>query len=312
MRIGILTLHSALNYGAVLQTFASVRFLQSLGHEVWVVDYRNAYVSKCYHAFSWDSALFGEEGLMYLLKYPLRAFARLRRQLVFKRFVHRRLPLCPLSGAGELDLLLVGGDQVWNTQITGGKDPVYFGELFPSVRKAAWAASTGKTMPTRDEIQLLTKNFAAISVREESLAAVLPRSVVLPDPTLLLSPKEWKKIVHPVQGRYLLAYPMAFREEVVEVAQQKARELGLPLLVVSSALKSDASWIHAASPEDFLSLVCGAGYVVTSSFHGAVFSLLFERPHTFIYHDDPRFDTLLSTDRSRAAERAAAFLGDVM
>ena len=311
MKTGILTFHNAPNYGAVLQAFASVRLLQSMGHEAFVLDYRNGAVSSSGSPYYWDRGRFKKEGLRYLLKYPLLVTARLKRTRAFNRFIRQRLPLCPCSEASGLDLLLVGSDQVWNKQITGGRDPFYFGERFPQVRKVAWAASAGKTVPDKDDIELISRNFAAVSVRECSLSEQIPGNTLLSDPTLMLSAVQWRELVHHVGGKYLLAYPMLFEEEVMATARSKARELNLELKVLSPSVRLGSASIQAASPEDFLSLIDSASYVVTSSFHGAVFSLLFERPHTFVYHDDPRFDTLLSADIPGMAARAKEFLAGV-
>lgn len=308
MRIGILTYHYAPNYGAVLQTYASVRLLQALGHEVYVVDYRNAAVARRSGPFFLDHERLRKEGQKYLLKYPAAAFIKLQRSLALKRFISNRLPLCTYAEASGLDLLLAGSDQIWNKQITGGRDAVYYGESFPGVPKAAWAASAGKTLPDKEDIDLILKNFRAISVREQSIADLLPGSTILPDPTLMLGAEEWKALAHPIKGRYLLAYPMLYEEEVMTEARRKAKELGLELKVLLPQVKLGAAGIQTASPEEFLSLINSAEYVVTSSFHGAAFSLLFERPHTFVHHDDPRFDNLLCGDAQELQQTIRQFL----
>ena len=312
MKIGILTFHSALNYGAVLQTYASVRFLQSLGHEAYVVDYKNPAVARAFRPFKWDADRWKKEGLKYLVKFPLRALAKCRRSRAFSRFVRQRLPLCPYEKAESLDLLLVGSDQVWSKRHTGGQDPVYWGNAFPGIPKVAWAASSGKSLPGPGDIQALVHRFTAISVRETQLAELIPQSVLLPDPTLLLPPEEWGKLVRPVRGRYVLAYPMAHEHKVLEKARRKAQDMGIGLKVIAPYVKLGSGWIQDGSPEDFLSLIHSAEYVVTSSFHGAVFSLLFDRPHSFVFHEDPRFETLLNTDWTSASDKAKVFLDSAL
>ena len=126
MRIGILTLHYAHNYGAMLQTYASVRLLSSLGHEVEVIDYRNPVVSGSYRPWRFDRGRLGSEGIPYLLKYVPESISRSVRSRGFNRFL-RRLPLTPSFGG--FDAVLVGSDQVWNPRWTGGPDPVYHGDF---------------------------------------------------------------------------------------------------------------------------------------------------------------------------------------
>lgn len=310
MKIGILTFHFALNYGAVLQTYASVRFLRSMGHEAFVIDYQNADIKKDYIPARWDKARAGQEGFRYRIKFPALVLRRFGRYLAFKRFRKRFLPVIPFPRASEMDVLFIGSDQVWNKTITRGADPVYFGNAVPGVKKIAWAASVGFGTLTEDDKRILRHNFEAISVREQAHVNLIPGSILLPDPTMMLSAEEWKELVRPVDGEYLLAYPMLYKEEVVERARQLADELHLELKVLAPGIKLGSGWIQKASPDEFVSLFCHASYVVTSSFHGAVFSLLFDKPHTFIFHDDPRYDTLLGTDMSRAKAVAEAFVNE--
>lgn len=308
MKIGILTFHSADNYGAVLQTYASVRFLRSRGHDAFVLDYRNGEIERAYAPFRWDAERYRNEGPVYALKYLPTSILRLCRKLSFNRFRSEYLPMLPFSKACEMDLILVGSDQVWNKNHTGGYDPVYFGEVPAGLKKVAWAASAGKAILSAKEISYAEKNFAAVSVREKNLAESIPGSCLLPDPTSLLTSKEWDSIAGRVKGDYVLAYPMLHQQEVVEEARLKAKELNLALKVISPGIKLGSGWKQTSSPDEFVSLFKGAAYVVTSSFHGAVFTLLFERPHTFVHHGDPRFDTLLSSDISEGRSAAEAFL----
>ena len=174
----------------------------------------------------------------------------------------------------------------------------------------AWAASVGKASLKREDLDRLQRNFSAISVREHALATLMPGSMVLPDPTMMLSPQQWEILVKPVKGSYLLVYPMLYQEEVMEKARVLSDDLHLEMKVLSPGIKLCSNWIQTAAPDEFVSLFYHASYVVTSSFHGAVFTLLFGRPHTFVYHDDPRYDTLLKSDLSKAADKAFAFIAD--
>ena len=125
---------------------------------------------------------------------------------------------------------------------------------------------------------------------------------------MLLTAGQWESLVRPVKGSYLLVYPMLYKEEVLEKARALSKELNLEMKVISPGTKLRSDWIQTASPDEFVSLFYHASYVVTSSFHGSVFTLLFNRPHTLVYHDDPRFETLLKADFSQAAALAEGFL----
>lgn len=312
MKIGILTFHTALNYGALMQTYASVRFLHSMGHDVYVLDYQNAAIKKAYSLFRWDKVRWETEGFKYLLKFLPTVVSRLRRRRAFKRFIKKYIPVIPFSKASEMDVVFVGSDQVWNKTITGGTDPVYFGDTIANVKKLAWAVSSGKSSLSSKDIAHIKSRYDAISVREKTLAAIIDGSSLLPDPVLLLSASEWKQLSTPCKDKYLLAYPMMHQEEVMEKAERIAAELHLEVKVISPRIKLGSGWIQDASPEQFISLFSNASYIVTSSYHGAVFSLLFNIPHTFIYHDDPRYDTLLETDIPAAKSAADSFVKEAL
>lgn len=312
MKIGILTFHTALNYGALLQTYASVRFLHSMGHDVYVLDYQNAALKRAYSLFRWDKDRWETEGLKYLLKFPLTVVSRFRRRRAFKRFIKKHIDVIPFCKASEMDAVFVGSDQVWNKMITDGTDPVYFGDAVGNVKKIAWAVSSGKTPLTSEDIEHIKSRFDAISVREKALSDIIEGSSLLPDPVMMLGASEWKQLSTPCEDKYLLAYPMMHQEEVMEKAERIAAELHLGIKVISPRIKLGSGWIQDASPELFVSLFSNASYIVTSSYHGAVFSLLFDIPHTFIQYNDPRYDTLLETDFLAAKSAAECFVKEAL
>lgn len=306
-KIGIVTFHSALNYGAVLQCLSTVEWLRSQGHQPFVLDYRPAAMR--FHPFRWDAGRWQAEGLPYLLKWLPTSLRRLQRKALFGRFCRRNLPLVPFSEAGNMDLILLGGDQIWNPALTGGPDPVYTGDFLPHLPKLAWSASCGKTLPDSSALTPCLERLQAVSVREEALERMIPGSVQLPDPALLLSAERWKQRVHPVSGPYVLAFPMSEDAKVLDLAREKARELGVPLKILSQRASLQRDRIQGAGPDDFLSLVCGAAQVVTSSFHGALFARIFDRPLTLVAADgDPRFQGFDSFSCADAQARALEFI----
>lgn len=312
MKIGILTFHTALNYGALMQTYASVRFLHSMGHDVYVLDYQNAAIKRAYSLFRWDKDRWETEGLRYLLKFPPTVISRFRRRRVFRRFIKKHIPVVPFCKASEMDAIFVGSDQVWNKTITGGADPVYFGDAVGNMKKVAWAVSSGQSSLSSADLEHIKSRFDAISVREKALSELIDGSTLLPDPVMMLSDSEWKRLSTPCEGKYLLAYPMMHQEEVMEKAERIAAKLHLEIKVISPRIKLGSGWLQDVSPELFVSLFSNASYIVTSSYHGAVFSLLFDIPHTFIHYNDPRYDTLLETDFPAAKSAAERFVKEAL
>jgi hypothetical protein len=123
----------------------------------------------------------------------------------------------------------------------------------------------------------------------------------LPDPTLLLDREKWLTVASPVRRRgYVLAYPMVWEDKVVQAAREIAAKRGLPLVILSKKAlwrprKDTVQW---AGPAEFLSLVEGAACIVTSSFHGTAFSVIFRKPFLSIVppgERNLRVESLLSS-----------------
>lgn len=295
MKIGILTFHCAHNYGAVLQAFALQEYIKDIGHEVEVIDYRPQYLTDTISRFPFIKRiqLRIKSILIQLIK---RKYANERKrgfidfQLKYLNISDSSYPF-PFPTNYDYDLYVIGSDQVWNTSITNGYDPIFFGEFI--VKKGAQIISYAASMPSfrtsEAEKELLIKylnNFSAISVREASLAVNLQPlyankiSIVL-DPTLLLPTSFWYNLVVDLhlQSPYLLMYAVANYQATIELAYTLAQEVGLKLVVICGSLsnrRNEISYI-TPNPQEFVSWFKNAEFIVTSSFHGTAFSLIFKR-----------------------------------
>ena len=290
MKLGILTFHAAHNYGAVLQAYGLLNYLSSLGHEVYVIDYRP------------DSIRRGvNRGIPALPKNPLKLCKtlveefsirkdRLKRFDKFEEFIIKELNLFPFDTVKleEFDRIFIGSDQVWNKSLLNNKfDPVYMGASF-SARYVSYAASMGWYQVEDDDIAVLKQylsNFEAISVRETDTSTFLTEITgtnihVTCDPTLLLKREEWTKLYVPTNKKgYVLCYNLLNSNDCQALAEDLAKSKGLEIinLVPSVSKKSPKSSCQSAGPKDFISYIMDAEYVVTSSFHGTVFSILFDK-----------------------------------
>lgn len=294
MKIGILTFHCSHNYGAVLQCYAMQEFLKKLGHDVKVIDYRPSYLIERYKPLNFDRHKnifwFVGSAIYRIARYPW----RLRRFKAFNRFIESKFDLLPYGGEGsaasQMDAYIFGSDQIWNPLVTGG-DEVYWGHLpFEKCEKKyiTYAASMGKSTISEDEktqISERLKNIDAISVRESSLKnllASLVREVTLVlDPTLLVPRSIWDKLDDNVKETgYVLIYQVEYDSNVIEFAKHIAHQLNVKII----RLEGDLNWRvkpggkTCASPEDFVSYVKHASCVVTTSFHGTAFSVIFNKP----------------------------------
>ena len=291
MKIGILTFHCASNYGAVLQAFALQEFLRTLGHDVSVIDYRPQYLLTSQKIFKPGTPLHKLIG--QVAAWPKRS-VRLKK---FDRFIRQHLNLTKktyTSGdfSEDLDAYVLGSDQIWGEKITHG-DRVYFGGFNrgPRAKLIAYSASAEvKAEGNSIDFSVFEKDlraFSSISVREDILRnQVQPHVnidvVTTVDPTLLIDPDHFLKIAAPVsEDNYLLNYQVIQDAKTQAIADEVASRYGIPKEQKYVNSVGGANILNpsaSASPQDFLAAVLGARYIVTTSFHGAIFSIIFKKP----------------------------------
>lgn len=304
MKLGILTFHSAHNYGAVLQAYGLQEYLSRNGHEVYVIDYRPEYISYCYprdgRAF-WMSRnpLTCAKGLYNYYRHKRIRYARWDN---FEAFIKRHLHLYPYYQGmdfHEFDAVLIGSDQVWSSVHTGGRfDPVFFGEGF-HCKVISYAPSCTNLSLTESDTNFLRKHLdamTAISVREEKMKDVLQPltgkniSVVV-DPSLLAGRSCFEPIAAPAGPRrpYIVIYEIGYHPEVYRMAKAMAWRIGADIIELTNGMRfcHRSSMHEEATPEDFLGYIKNAACVLTTSFHGTAFSLLFHTPfYTVLQHSD--------------------------
>lgn len=299
MKIGILTFHRAHNYGAVLQCYALQEVLKSMGHEVSVIDYQSKTLLNCYRVF--DYHRFCKKNPAKVIKEIRLLPSRKKRSKSFNLFVSERLNTVPVESIMKdpFDFIIVGSDQVWNFKLTKGFDKYYWG-LFEhpvSTKLLSYAASMEEAWDKEDEPKLRSylKNFSAISVREETLKHKLStictdkEITTVVDPTLLIDAVIWDRIAKKpsVAEPYLLLYQVRNNQKCHDIAVKIAKEKGLRLIALSATVnRLNSQETIGASPEEFLGWFKYATFVVCASFHGTVFSLVFQRPFYSIRLND--------------------------
>ncbi|MBP3303102.1 MAG: polysaccharide pyruvyl transferase family protein [Opitutales bacterium] len=310
MKIGILTFHCAHNYGAVLQAYGLQEYLKSCGHEVEIIDYRPTYLTNAYEAFPLPdlrkiSLLRKCKRLAYwcaTLPWRLRAFpVRVRRRRGFEKFIGEKLNLSlerfkegGRVPAEKYDVIFFGSDQIWSPNHTHGADSVFFGDfLSPAgTRKIAYAASAGAASETLGENEFVVnalKNFDAISVRESNLAASLQPHTDLKietvlDPTLLADKSVWEKLADPpkTQKKYVLVYQVSYNPEADRIAKELAAQIGAEVISVWAGYSLRGNMLKTETPEQFVGWFKNAACVVSTSFHGTAFGLIFEKPLYYV------------------------------
>lgn len=286
MKIGILTFHYAYNYGALFQAMSLFDYLKSLGHEVYIIDYRNEKILEEYRFFPSTKL---SKNFKFYLTYFLKILMRIVRFQNFKRFIHENLSLMLPCNIHKLDCIIIGSDQVWNKKITGGYDSYYWGDsTFPGF-KIAYAASMNATNLTETDKSIIKeklKNFRAISVRESIMLPMLgpltdKKINLVLDPTMLNDTTYWesKCLKYKKKQKFILAYPLRDVKKVISIASTIAKKYNYKMIVI----KGTPGWnpfnnvANTAGPHEVLSLINNSEFVVTSSFHGTALSILLKK-----------------------------------
>ncbi len=293
-KVGIVTFHTALNYGAIMQTYALQTFLDTIGIENTVVDYKSDFIQKCYRPF------FVADGKVLNALVRGICFGKniRKRQKGFAEFTKNHL-CCSKSyytsdeikvDREEYSFFISGSDQVWSP-ISAGFDPVYFLPFARDEQKISYAASIGSTELNTDikkELFSRLKGFRVLSVREESAKKLLMDAdvhreiYVHPDPTLLIPQEQWLKIASDpvVKENYVLVFNVEKPIHDIAYAKKLAAEKNMKVVYLNDRTvrkDPDITYIEAPSPDEFLSLFANARAIVTNSFHGAVFSIVFQK-----------------------------------
>ncbi len=294
MKIGILTFHCAHNYGAVLQAFALKEFLISKGEDAFIINYRPDYLLRPYKWFRfayWFSFNPFRCIIKILVEFALLP-QRYRRYKSFEKFINQKLRPVNIdlnSKETDINLFILGSDQIWNPDITGGKfDEIFFGR-FPAAHKKkviTYAASSGgyNLLKCKTEFQTLVSGIDKISVREDSLLEVLRNLNIdaekVVDPTLLAGKEIFEKIaIKPeINGPYVLVYEIHRHKDTYVIANQIAKEINAKVITLASYITyKERKNQQVVSPEEFVGYFKYADFIITSSFHGTIFSVMFNR-----------------------------------
>lgn len=303
LKIGIITLSASDNCGSLLQTYALKRVILQLGFSY--VDVIN-FSSESSHVI-YDILPREKYGLLWLIKPSSKTkLQKIRSQKTdyeeFRKNVIQVVPndweLFPkdlISISDKYDIVVTGSDQVWNV-VMGDYDDSFFLQWVTKGKKIAYAPSLGGHAISEskyyERIEQWIKEFDYISVREKSSKVILEEIVekevpVLLDPTLLLEKEDWVGLIgeRMIEEDYIFFYSWAYQEEeTCKIVMQEGKRLGLKVYVIDAskfAIKDAEKWgfylCEKGGPLAFLNLMYYAEYSFVESFHGIVFSYIFEK-----------------------------------
>lgn len=309
MKTGILTFHRTTNYGAALQAYALKKKLTDMGVQAEIIDYRNMNIYS-YSDPSFFKGLALKTRIGKVLRYPYN-------KAIYTRFVafwEKWMKLSQICATPEelrqvektYDAVICGSDQVWNPRaIFKDFDAFLLGTA--DCKKIAYAASAGNVSlwePYLKTYWKLLHRFDAISVREQDMRLPTERlsqknvEVVL-DPTLLLSQSDWCEVEEPAFGEqlpsngYILVYFLGKNPAVVQAVQELHKRTGLPVVSLGRKVNGVKAIRPIAGPSEFLTLFHHASYVLTSSFHGTVFSIQYQKP--FLVFGNGTYNSRMNT-----------------
>lgn len=286
MRTLILTHPLGANYGGIMQCYALKTVLENMGHEVTIIDLRQylPYYKRIIRS------------LMITIGHPRYKNLKFAKM---QKFVDENFKLTPpfynekklgsYIKKNNIEAVFVGSDQVWNKNFAMGYGYSYFLSFVPNgVKKIAYAASIGTTIWEYDneqtvKISNLLDTFSGVSVREDlgvgmckSNTKITPELVL--DPTLLLSDDFYSKISSPriIKNKYIFVY-WIWNKQMIEKALSSIENIDQYEIVNLSMYEGN----NFVSVEDWLSYIKYADIVITDSFHGCAFSIIFCK--RFIY-----------------------------
>lgn len=325
MKTGTITFHAPNNNGSFLQAYALQNILIDDCHvENEIIDFYSEQQARQYSVFRKPHSV-GDVGrnLISLAHYTglsrrHQRFDAMRKQhLILSRRCTTEKEVYDL--VPKYNLIICGSDQIWNTEARDYSD-VYF-MTGGQNKKISYAASFGSHIENvdLDKVQKNIAKFSNISVREEAgqelLHSISPDKEVqiVCDPTLLVDKSRYTPLSHAekvVQEPYIFLYTINYNKEVLTVVQNLSNELGLPVYAAFTGYscvkcrKYGIKVLYDVGPAEFLWLIKHAAYTCSNSFHGIVFSVIFEkqfcRPTSVDANGNPSID-----------DRIDGFLGQI-
>lgn len=304
MKIGIITIQkSEVNFGACLQSYALWKYITRLGYDCEVIDL----LRPC-HTHYKKSKMFGEYEKPYFnrLKHFFADTFIKRREKEFKsnkllKFNEKikysktyRSVEDLYNSTNQYDILISGSDQIWNPNMPFVNDPYFLTFADSSCKKISYASSFGITeipQTAKANYKKWLSDYNQISTREicgshivESLIG--KKAEVVLDPVFLLKKEDWQNEMKSYSGidskKYVFLYMLHYDDALLGHAVSIALEKRLPLIFVLSEQKkiktNKATQLNNIGPEEWIWLIANADTMITTSFHGSAFCIIFQTP----------------------------------
>ncbi|WP_195637154.1 polysaccharide pyruvyl transferase family protein [Enterocloster bolteae] len=337
-KIAAITFHHAHNFGSMLQAYALQVYVKSLYDEIGepveytIIDYYSEVQEELYGVYK--SGLSVRSIVKNLVTIPYAKQLQIKHQK-FEVFLAEQCCMTKRyknknelkDSIPEADIYISGGDQIWNVRAKDYSPVYYLNFLNDKAERISYAASFGPlkidwTKYDIDGYKALLKKYAAISVREpgsiENIKELTGADCSInADPTLLLTTEQWRMLQSGAcyrDGQYILLYCLEPSKMQLKMADIISKRLKLPIVVLKYNNKNDMlnHFVkkYDSGPKDFLAYIDNAALVLSSSFHGTAFSLIYHKPfYVFNGMSDNRISSILT--RTKMIQRSLENIEDV-
>jgi len=278
MKVGILTFHNGINHGGFFQAFSTYSFLKANSYDVEIINYKNKR-----HWFAEYKAflLTINPKTLFLNIRKIRSFKNDQKQMRMSKFTTNVSDI-----SLDYDAIVVGSDIVWNYEWAWlGKDPIYFGHGLNTNKLISYAPSFGpidcKDTTIPNYVKKGLENFSHLSVRDENSKCLVKRAsnkdvkVVL-DPVFLLDTVNMNNNII-FNKPFILIYAFQLRDSDISQIKDFAYKNNLKTVAVGYSQPWCDDNFTTLGPFDWISYFSKASYILTSTFHGTLFSLKYKK-----------------------------------
>ena len=322
-KTGILTFHASHNCGSMMQAYAMQAVLNRLGYENEIINYRNEGQKDMY------AVIHRKVNLKNVIRNTIGIFhyGKLKKQwLDYETFLHNTFILSEreYSNTSEIQLIrnhyracVCGADQIWNITIKDSDDAYFLPFEKGKMKKIAYAPSFGakRIQDYSSDVQKYAgylKDYDSLSVRENNgqkwIFELIGKKVpVVLDPTLLIDREYYERIREDsgIEGDYIFYYSPSYSYRLDQFVKKISNKYKLPVIVWNANeyyLKFEFingfKLPNKFNPGIYFDLISNAKLVVTTSFHGTIFSTICKKNFWILknggmYGDDDRVKTLI-------------------
>ena len=321
-KIGIITFHNSYNCGSMLQAYALQQAINRVtGRESEIIDFSNEGQQKLYSVHQPNNSVKNIIKNIILLPWFKRISKNYESYETFKKdnfqLSNQQFHVNTELSDENYDIVVAGSDQIWNITIDDSDD-AYFLPWVKNGKKVAYAPSFGakdiaKFSNDSNKYANFLRSFSHLSIRERNGLEWLQnltgkKAELLIDPTLLLSQEDYANIEsHSLKlpSKYIFYYSPGYNIEINQLVHKISKKYSLPVIAfntktfyVKGMQFSGFKLPEIENPSTYLQLIKNAEMIITTSFHGTVFSTVYRKKFWTVknggmFGDDDRVKTLM-------------------